>query len=295
MRTISVDLQADIEQGCTSLARLWKITRADDEIIYLTESDAPIVFDGNTYRADIGFTPSSILTTADFASAQSVTILVAMTDDGIAEDDLRMKRYEGASGELSIINYLEPTHGVMKVYTGNFGRVELGRGVANIELLPLGSSMTKAVIGAEVYAPTCRNSFGDVNCEGVEHTVDLSALQVSFTVDTISTNVVTASEFTAADNQYAQGYILWETGDNAGVHSLVARSELSTHTVTLSVLPPKAIQIGDTGTAFPGCDKVLDTCITRWNNIKNFRGEPNVPDTTFLPLTSIGAAPEGGS
>lgn len=296
MRSASPELEADIQDGCTSLARLWKITRTDATVLYLTESDKPITFESHEYRADIGFTPSSVLTTADYANAQSVTVLVAMTDDAISEDDLRMKRYEGATGELSIINYLDTDHGIIKVFAGTFGRVEIGdMGVANIELVPLGATLTGHVIGNEVYSPTCRNSFGDTNCSGpvTGRTVDLASLQISFTVSVISSNAVTATAFTAADNQYAQGYILWVTGNNAGTRSLIARSAQSAHTVTLSQLPPRAIVVGDTGTAFPGCDKVLDTCITKWNNVSNFRGEPAVPDTVFLPMTTVGAAPEG--
>lgn len=294
MRSISVDLEADIDDGCTSLARLWKITRKDGEILYFTDSDKPITFSSHEYRADIGFTASAVVITSDYANAQSVTIQAAMTDDGIAEDDIRMKRYVGATGELSIINYLAPTHGVMKIFVGTFGRVEIGdKNAVSIELIPLGAALGNYAIGSEVYSPTCRNSFGDTRCSGPDNTIDLDALKINFTVDAISTNVITASEFTQADNQYAAGYILWVTGDNAGVTSPIARSAQAAHTVTLVQLPPKAIAVNDTGTAFPGCDKTLDTCIAKWDNVLNFRGEPNVPDATFMPMTNIGAAPEG--
>lgn len=294
MRSVSVDLAADIDDGCTSLARLWKITRTDGVILYFTDGDQPIPYATHVYRADVGFTASAVMITGDYVNAQSVTIKAAMTDDGIAEDDIRMKRYEGAKGELSIINYLAPSHGIMKVFTGTFGRVEVGdKNEVSIELTPEGSALGNHAIGSEVYSPTCRNSFGNVNCSGPDLAIDLAALSVAFTVDVIATNVITASEFTQADNQYAEGFILWVTGDNAGLRSPVARSLLSTHTVTLTQNPPKAIQVGDTGVAIPGCDKALDTCITKWNNVLNFRGEPNVPDTTFLPMTNIGAAPEG--
>ena len=34
---------------------------------------------------------------------------------------------------------------------------------------------------------------------------------------------------------------------------------------------------GDTFAVYPGCDKRLETCIGRFNNVINFRGEPYVP------------------
>jgi uncharacterized phage protein (TIGR02218 family) len=38
-----------------------------------------------------------------------------------------------------------------------------------------------------------------------------------------------------------------------------------------------AIRVGDLFRIHPGCDKRLDTCITRFANVLNFRGEPYVP------------------
>lgn len=294
MRTVSPELQADIEDDCTSLARLWTITRTDNTALYITDSDAPITFGGHLYRADLGFTASSIVISGDYVNAQSVTIVVAMTSDGLNEDDLRMKRYDGAKGELTIINYLAPDHGIMKVFTGKFGRVEIGdKGAANIELIPFGSSLSNHTIGTEVYSATCRNSFGDTHCSGPDNTVDLTVLTKDFTVDAVSLNVIVASELTDVDNQYAGGFIIWVTGDNAGLRSPVARSASGATSITLTQVPPKPIVIGDTGQAVPGCDKTLDMCITKWLNILNFRGEPNVPDTSFLPMVTMGSAPEG--
>ena len=40
---------------------------------------------------------------------------------------------------------------------------------------------------------------------------------------------------------------------------------------------PSAVAVGDTYSLRPGCDKTFATCKDRYNNVKNFRGEPNVP------------------
>jgi uncharacterized phage protein (TIGR02218 family) len=49
---------------------------------------------------------------------------------------------------------------------------------------------------------------------------------------------------------------------------------------------PNAIVIGDCFAAVAGCDKELDTCIARFNNAVNFRGEPFVPGTDKILKTS---------
>jgi uncharacterized phage protein (TIGR02218 family) len=40
---------------------------------------------------------------------------------------------------------------------------------------------------------------------------------------------------------------------------------------------PFAIQVGDTFTYAPGCDKTRETCCNKFNNILNFRGFPDIP------------------
>ena len=37
------------------------------------------------------------------------------------------------------------------------------------------------------------------------------------------------------------------------------------------------IQIGDTFTVVAGCVKTLDACITKFDNVLNFQGEPHRP------------------
>jgi uncharacterized phage protein (TIGR02218 family) len=49
----------------------------------------------------------------------------------------------------------------------------------------------------------------------------------------------------------------------------------------------KTIQAGDTFNAIAGCDKTKQTCIGKFSNIINFRGEPDVPGMDKM-LTTAG-------
>jgi len=42
------------------------------------------------------------------------------------------------------------------------------------------------------------------------------------------------------------------------------------------------IAVGDTITATAGCDKRLDTCVTRFANAINYRGFPHMPGNDFV-------------
>ena len=46
---------------------------------------------------------------------------------------------------------------------------------------------------------------------------------------------------------------------------------------TLTLAMPYNVSVEDTYTLIQGCDKTLNTCYNRFNNVVNFRGEPLVP------------------
>jgi hypothetical protein len=73
------------------------------------------------------------------------------------------------------------------------------------------------------------------------------------------------------------GVLTWETGDNAG-RAIEVKSWLQAPAeITLFLPPGYLVQPGDAFRVHPGCDKRLDTCVTRFANVLNFRGEPYVP------------------
>jgi len=42
------------------------------------------------------------------------------------------------------------------------------------------------------------------------------------------------------------------------------------------------VQVGDTFTIAPGCDKNVTTCKNKFSNVVNFHGEPYLPGRDFL-------------
>ena len=73
------------------------------------------------------------------------------------------------------------------------------------------------------------------------------------------------------------GKLTWLTGDNAGLSMEV--KQYMPGQLTLALPMPYPIQIGDVYEVHPGCDKQLATCIGKFDNVANFRGEPYVPGT----------------
>ena len=74
---------------------------------------------------------------------------------------------------------------------------------------------------------------------------------------------------------FAFGLVTWLTGQNAGL-TMEVRSWDGTN-VNLFLPMPYTIQVGDTFSIVPGCDKRAPTCVSKFNNVFNFRGERDVP------------------
>ena len=105
----------------------------------------------------------------------------------------------------------------------------------------------------------------------------------------IVTDVVDRAVFTAtvdepraADGWFAGGVLTWESGRNAGRSIEVKGWTQATGRVELFLPMGYAIRVGDLFRIHPGCDRRLDTCIARFANVLNFRGEPYVPGQDAL-------------
>ena len=74
---------------------------------------------------------------------------------------------------------------------------------------------------------------------------------------------------------YDGGLITWETGRNAGRSQEIKSWKAGR--LTLFQRPYYPMQPGDRVVIRPGCDKRRVTCNERFDNVINFRGEPDVP------------------
>lgn len=279
MRSASTQLKARLAVDATTLARLWTVTRSDGLILRFTDNVRPIAIDVGdgagvqTFRADISFTASAIFTSRTSANLQSYTMTCIMDDSGFKEDDLRQRLFDGATSTVYVCDYENVGFGVITMFVGVFGEIQLSdQKVVQITVIPASSVTAGVVIGLDKYSQTCRASLGDAKC-----TIDIDALSVDFTVTSASGGSVVATAFTQDDGAWTIGFIKWLTGANAGTTSSVQSNDKPSTSVFLLSPPAAPIAAGDTGTIFPGCDKLRATCKAKFSNLVNFRGEPDVP------------------
>ncbi len=97
-----------------------------------------------------------------------------------------------------------------------------------------------------------------------------------------TTFTVAVDEPRAVDGWFAGGVLAWESGANAGRSIEVKAWTQATGAIELFLPVGYPIAVGDLFRLHPGCDKRLDTCIERFANVLNFRGEPYVPGQDLL-------------
>ena len=74
--------------------------------------------------------------------------------------------------------------------------------------------------------------------------------------------------------------MIWFGGANAGLETMVNRSE--GNRLWLSAAPAFAVEGTPLIELVEGCDKRLETCLSRFGNVVNFRGEPFLPGIDLL-------------
>lgn len=85
------------------------------------------------------------------------------------------------------------------------------------------------------------------------------------------------SDARAVDDWLNGGALIIESGFNAGIVKEIRGWDATSNTVTLFL--PLAFEVfsGTKVRVYPGCDKRIATCQSKFSNVINFRGEPYVP------------------
>lgn len=277
MRPITPNLNAHLQGEVTTLATCWKITRTDGVVKTFTDLDSDIVFASLTYLSIAGFTPSSVETKDNF-SVDNVEVQGMFQSGYITAPDLLAGKYDFAEVEIFIVNYMDISQGRMLLRRGRLGEVTMQKDTFIAELRGLAENLQQTI--GELYQPSCRAILGDSECKKV-----LTSFTFTGTVTTVTSGLIfTSNALTQAAGYFTGGQITWTSGNNNGLKMEV--KEFANKQVVLAQAMPYVIQVGNSFQIVAGCDKTHQTCISKFNNIINFRGEPFVPGTDAISKTA---------
>ena len=268
-------------------AQLWKITRADGTVFGFTDHDAAVSFGGLSYSPCESLNATAIELTAILGTIGNLSLGGIISDDAITEADLLAGKFDGADIEVWEIPWDDTTGETpRRLAMGTAGTMNVGANGFEFEVLTAGGKLQQKPL-LQPYTAGCRFDLGDERC-----TINLAALTVSGTVTAVTAGsaLVAArrrmfrdTARTEADGYFDEGKLTWTSGANAGVQSEIKSFIGDDFILWERMLHP--IQVGDAYTVTPGCDKLEETCKTKFDNFINFGGFPDVPGRDAIAKT----------
>jgi uncharacterized phage protein (TIGR02218 family) len=255
--------------GTTTLADLLKITRKDGVVYAFTSAGDDVTIGDVTYLASQGLDISSLEVSAGLAVDN---LELTTLDDGstFSRIDVLSGKWRNADFVISRYNWASPSDGVEVRMVGTIGEVHLRRGSIVAELRGLQQALQQPI--GSVTSKTCRARLGDAMC-----TKNLTAFTVTGTVAVVdSQQTFTAWDMGHFDDYFAEGVLTWTSGVSAGL-AVKVKGFTVLGVFTLSQPMLQAISVGDTFSVVAGCQKRLEDCATKFNNVLNFQGEPHLP------------------
>jgi uncharacterized phage protein (TIGR02218 family) len=239
-----------IGQDLTTLAFCWRIERRDGIALGFTSHDRDIIIDGLTYQASPGLLPSAIERSDGF-DADIVELTGALTSDA---------------------DWTAPDADPIHFVRGELGAVEISGERFSVELRGPTAILEAPVV--EETSPDCRAALGDKRCR-----VDMAdRTQNARVANTDGDQVILTTAL--ADNHFAGGRMRWLDGGNAGLQARILAN--LGMIVTLADPPHFAVSAGTRVELTQGCDRRFQTCVSRFANAANFRGEPHLPGNDLL-------------
>lgn len=269
MKTLSANLQAHLEGETLTVCTLWKITRADGQVFGYTDNSRPVFYDGVTYEASTGHRPSNVKMSSNFA-VDNLEVESILDSTSITEADIEAGLWDYAEVLIVLVNYLSLADGHMVLRRGWLGNVKTGRTSFVAELRGMMQPLQQ-VIG-RAFAPGCDAILGDARC---------GVTLATFTLAGAVTTVTSRRQFTDVSRNEPDGYfdgglITWTSGDN-DTYRMEVKTSTAAGVITLQQPMPNDISIADDYSISAGCNKARAACITKFNNVINFRGFPDVP------------------
>lgn len=254
----------------TSLALCWRLERQDGAGIALTSHDEPLTIGETEFDPVPGMTPAAV-SRALGLEPHSAEVAGGVSSAALSEEDLALGRWDGAAVRLTIADWTGADQQPLQLLAGELGSVNVSRDAFSAELQGAAAALNAPVCPAT--SAECRAEFGDKRCR-----VDLAGRTMRANVVECSGTMLTLD--VAVDEQFVMGRLRFVNGANCGRSALIMSA--GGNLLELREQPRGAVLGGCAVELREGCDKRFTTCVSRFENAVNFRGEPHLPGNDLL-------------
>jgi len=288
---IEAGFAGHIASGVTTLCHCWQVTRRDGVVFASTDHDVALHFDGVTYRANAGLSAQALAQTSGL-SVDNTEALGALCDDAIREDEIEQGRFDRAEVQAWLVNWAEPSQRVLQ-FRGSIGELRRAGGSFRAELRGLTEPLNRPL--GRVYQKPCSAVLGDGKCR-----FDLS------TSGYIAERVIEAAQEAQyfrwgaflgfEEGWFARGRLDVLDGPAAGLWGMIKLDYFKGAERVVELWEPIRGPLPE-GTAVrltAGCDKRMETCRLKFNNLINFQGFPDLPNEDWMMAVPRSDGANGG-
>jgi len=258
------------EGELTSVALCWRLDRVDGAGLGLTSHDRPVRKDGINHVPTPGIVPGAVTRSLGL-EPHSSEVSGALSSDAIEERDLALGRWDGAAVSLFAMDWNDPADDAIDLVAGELGEVSIDGDGFSAELKGVGAKLENSVCPST--SPQCRAQFGDRKCR-----VDLAGRTRRATIVASDDGELTLDQ--PLDDSFLLGRLRYMSGANCGRSTVIIA--VDGNEIRVRDLPRGEIVAGCRVDLREGCDKRFATCIQRFANAVNFRGEPHLPGADLL-------------
>lgn len=275
MRTIPDVMAADLSDGVSTHAHVWRFTRRDEAQFAFTDHDRPLPFDALTCEPGTGLS-AGVIEKSLGLGVDTASVSGALNSDAITEEDLARDLWDGARVDVYRVDWRDTARRV-HLFAGRIGEVRRGAQAFEAELRGLQAQLNVPV--GRVFSRFCDADVGDARC-GVD--LDVSA----YRGEGVVTEIVSSAAFRAsgleafADGWFSRGRLMWAEGGQSEV--AVHRQDGADAILEVLDSPGPALALGAAFVITAGCDKRFATCRAKFTNSANFRGFPHMPGNDAL-------------
>lgn len=259
-----------LDGEATSAALCWRLERLDGAGIALTSHDVAVMSEGAQCEPAPGIEPASVTRRLGL-DPHSAEVAGALSADALDEAELAAGRWDGARVRLTVVDWRAPDAEPIQLISGELGSVSIEDSSFSAELLGAAVKLDAPVCPST--SAECRADFGDERCR-----IDLAGRTMRAKVVASADGVLSLDR--SVDDRFVLGRLRYMSGASCGLSSIILAAAGTT--VRVRDLPRAAVEIGCIIELREGCDKRFETCVTRFANAENFRGEPHLPGTDLL-------------
>lgn len=283
--------RAHVETGVTTLCRCWAVTRRDGLRFGFTDHDRDLGFDGMVFRAETGLSAQALQQTTGL-SVDNTEALGALSDAGLREAEIEAGRFDGAEVRAWLVNWADV--GVRWLqFRGTIGEIRRAGGAFRADLRGLTEALNRPL--GRIYQKPCTAVLGDARCG-----FDLET--AGYTAEKAVAAVEAARLFRWDDlagfeaGWFARGRLVVVSGAAAGLWALIKqdRSEGDVRVIELWEPLRGGIGAGDLVRLEAGCDKRLESCRLKFNNLLNYQGFPDIPGEDWVVAVPKSTRPNTG-